>query len=158
MERWKTVPKVISCGILCLPKMVATLSPISQAHLTRWNSTQHGGVYVESSWVCLGLWLLQYVAYSRSDAMWLLRLDYKNAMPFTLLSEGFSLLELSHHIGRKLKHLWRGSHREEPKAADPQTGLSFWANTHRQLASDVSETPWKQLHQHQVSCQRTPFS
>lgn len=73
-------------------------------------------------------WLLQYMAYSRSDAMWLLRLDYKNAMPFTLLSEGFSLLELSHHVGRKLKHLWRGSHREEPKAADPQAGLSFWAN------------------------------
>ena len=91
------------------------------------------------AWWCLCRILLSLPG--RSDAMWLLRLDYKNAMPFTLLSEGFSLLELSHHIGRKLKHLWRGSHREEPKAADPQTGLSFWANTHRQLASDVSETP-----------------
>ena len=29
----------------------------------------------------------------------------------------------------------------EAKAADPQTGLSFWANTHHQLASDVTETP-----------------
>ena len=81
-------------------------------------------------WILLSLpgslWLLQYMVYSRSDAMWLFRLDYKNSMPFTLLFEGFSLLELSHHIGRKLKHLRRGSHREEQKPTDPQTGLSFW--------------------------------
>lgn len=86
------------------------------------------------------LWLLQHTEYSRSDAIWLLRLDYKNAMPFTLLFEGLQLLEPSHHTGRKLKCLWRGSHREKPMPTDP---AEFPASSHHQLASRMSETSWK---------------
>lgn len=73
--------------------------------------------------------------------MWLLRLDYKNNMPFTLLFEGFWLLESSHHTGRKLKRLGRGFYGEEPIPTNKHTDQAeFPANSYHQLASHLSET------------------
>lgn len=42
---------------------------------------------------------------------------------FMLFFEEFWFLEASPHIGRKPKHLWRGSHGEEPMFTDPQPWL-----------------------------------
>lgn len=105
-------PSFPPCGTLFFPKMATAGSPILYALPILWQSSH----WVEgsmSSPLNLGrpLWLPQPMEYGRSDALWLLKFEHKNAMYFHLAILGHSLfgfLKLNHHAVKKPKLVHMG--------------------------------------------------